>query len=195
MVILGRVTEYRARPGVTPGMRTLLPLSLVLAAVLLPPSAGAATRIPLSPLPEASVGRVDGTRTFVAFSVKDGKLRVYVCDGTLKRDPTISTWFRHRWDGRHALTLRADGHTLEIHAMRRDGRVTGRLDGARFRVKPATRAAGLFRGRSGTLRATWIVLPDRAKRGTFVPTRPPKCRVVLVTSSSGQQQWVSVCQG
>jgi hypothetical protein len=30
-------------------------------------------------------------------------------------------------------------------------------------------------------------------RGTFVSPRPPKCRVVLVTSPSGQQQWVSLC--
>jgi hypothetical protein len=117
-----------------------------------------------------------------------------VCDGTLKRDPTISTWFRHRWDGRSRLTLRADGHTLEIDAVDQAGRVTGRLDGTHaFRAKATRAPAGLFKGRGGRIRATWIILPNLRKRGTFIPTRPPKCRMVLVTSSSGQQQWVSVC--
>jgi hypothetical protein len=178
-------------------MRALLMAScaVALAALTLAGTASAAPahRIPLSPLPDASVGRVDGTRAFIALSVKDGKLRVYVCDGTLKRDPTISTWFRHRWDGRRALTVRAGGHTLKIDATRRDGRITGRLDGARFTATAAKGLAGLFKGRDATLRTTWIVLPGRAKRGTFIPTRPPKCRFVQVTTSSGQLQWVSVC--
>jgi hypothetical protein len=172
-------------------MRTLLIACAV--AVLLPAASEASTRIPLKPLPETSVGRVDGSRAFLAFSVKGGKLRVYVCDGTLKRDATISTWFRHRWDGRRALTLRAGGHTLEIDAVRRAGRISGRLDGARFRVRPASGKAGLFTGRANALRTTWIMLPDRAKRGTFVPTRPPKCRVVLVSGPNGQSQYVAVC--
>jgi hypothetical protein len=41
--------------------------------------------------------------------------------------------------------------------------------------------------------ARWVVLADGSVRGTFVLTRPPKCRFVLVTSSNGTQQWVSVC--
>ena len=182
--------------GVDPDMRALFkPCAAALAALALACTASAApvNRIPLSPLPDASVGRVAGSRAFIALSVKDGKLRVYVCDGTLKRDATISTWFRHHWDGRRALTVRAGGHTLKIAAVRRDGRITGRLDGARFTAKAAKGLAGLFKGRDTQLRTTWIVLPSHAKRGTFIPTRPPKCRVVLVTGSSGQQQWVTVC--
>ena len=176
-------------------MRAALALVLLAAAVLVPASPGSAaagTRIPLSPLSHSGVGRVDGTRTFIALSVHGGKLRAYVCDGTLKRDATISTWFRHRWDGHRKLTLRAGGHTLKITAVRRDGRIAGRLDGARFSARPGGRPAGLFTGRKGHLRTTWIVLRGGAKRGTFVPTRPPKCRAVLV-SGPGGPQWVVVC--
>ena len=84
-----------------------------------------ATRIPLTPLPGARVGPVEGTRAFVALSLEGRTLRVYVCDGTLKRDPTIATWFEHRWDGRNPLTMRRDEHTLEIDAVGKDGRTTG----------------------------------------------------------------------
>jgi hypothetical protein len=164
-----------------------LVILLLVAAAALVPSAEAATRIPLKPLPVTSVGRVDGTRAFVAVSFKDGRLRVYVCDGTLKRDPTISTWFRHRWDGRKAIRLRAGGHTLAL-----DGRMTGRLDGHAFRLRAAGSRAGLFRGHAGRTQTTWIVLPGGAKRGTFVPTRPPRCKLIAVTGSGGVQ-YVTVC--
>jgi len=172
-------------------MRALLVSLLV--AVALVSTAVAATRIHLKPLPATSVGRIDGTRAFVAVSFKDGKLRVYVCDGTLKRDASISTWFRHAWDGRRAITLHAGGHMLELGAVRSGGRMEGRLDGHAFRVRAARSPAGLFRGSGGGTRATWIVLPGRAKRGTIVPTRK-KCRVVLVSGPNGSQQWVSVCE-
>lgn len=171
-------------------MRALL-VTLLLAAVLVP-SVVAATRIPLKPLPATSVGRVDGTRAFVAVSFKDGRLRVYVCDGTLKRDPSISTWFRHAWDGRRAITLRAGGHTLELGAVGPGRRMAGRLDGHAFRVRSARSPAGLFRGSGGGIRATWIVLPRRAKRGAMIPTRKP-CRFVLVSGPNGTQQWVQIC--
>jgi hypothetical protein len=151
-------------------------------------SAAARTRIPLEPLPETSVGRVAGTRAFIAISLRGDRLRAYVCDGTLERDPTISTWFRSRWVGRTPLTLRRGGHTLRVTPGLR-----GRLDGHRFRTRAVDAPAGLFRGRHKRLRTTWIVLRNGHKRGTFVPTRPPKCRFVLVTSSNGQQQWVTVC--
>jgi hypothetical protein len=166
--------------------------ALLLVSVLLPASPAAAARIPLKPVPETSVGRVESTRAFVAVSVHRGKLRVYVCDGTLKRNATISTWFRHRWDGRRALTLRRGGHTLRLDPRSEDGRITGRLDGHAFRVERASRPAGLFRGHSDHVRATWIVLPSLEKRGTMVSTRKP-CRFVLITGPNGQQQWVSVC--
>jgi hypothetical protein len=175
-------------------MRPLIALLLLAAAASLPSAASARTRIPLEPLPGAHVGRVAGTRAFVAVSLHHGKLRVYVCDATLRRDPSISTWFRHRWHGRKALTLRSHRHTLRIDVVGADGTISGRLDGTHaFRTRPADAPAGLFKGQRRGLRATWIVLPGLGKRGTFIPTRPRKCRFVLVTGPNGSQQWVSVC--
>jgi hypothetical protein len=165
-------------------MRALLALAFALLTAA--PAAASPIRIPLEPLPQTSVGRVDGTRAFIAASLHGDRLRVYVCDGTPRRDPTISTWFRHRWDGR-ALTLHSGGHTLRIRPSLR-----GRFDGHAFRLRRATMPAGLFRGRHQRVRATWIVLASRKKRGTMVSTRKP-CRFVLVTGANGQQQWVSVC--
>jgi hypothetical protein len=156
-------------------------LLLLLALLAGPP---AELRVPLEPFPNVSVGRVSGTSAFVAVSREGGKLRVYVCDGTLRRDATVSVWFRGRAGAR---TLHAGGHTLTLDGDR------GRFDGRPFTLRRAKAPSGLFQGTAKGTTATWIVLGDRRKRGAFVPTRPPKCRFVLVTNSSGQQQWVSVC--
>lgn len=158
-------------------MRLLMLLALL-------PAFSADTRIPLDPLPNASVGRVAGTDAFVAVSRDGGRVRVYVCDGTLRRDASVSVWFRGRAG---AKTLRAGGHRLTLD------RDHGTFDGRRFRLRPASMPAGLFQGEQTGTTATWIVLADRSKRGTMIPTRPPRCRFVLVTSATGQQQWVSVC--
>jgi hypothetical protein len=112
---------------------------------------------------------------------------VNVCDGTLKSDPTISVWFKRPHGDGSAVTLRRQGHVLRLR-----GR-TGSLDGHAFRLRPAKGVAGLFKGRHGRMRVTWIVLRNGHKRGTFIPTRPPKCRFVLVTGPNGGQQWVQVC--
>jgi hypothetical protein len=78
-----------------------------------------------------------------------------------------------------------------------DGTVTGHVvlpDGEHaFSARPTTHPAGLHHGARKELSATWIVLSKRSMRGTFVSPRPPKCRIVLLASSSGQQQWVTVC--
>ena len=168
-------------------MRAFLALAIAFVAAA-PAAAAPPVRIPLEPLPETSVGRVDGTSAFIAISLRGERLRAYVCDGTLTRDPTISTWFRARWDGERPLTLRRGGHTLRVTP-----RLRGRFDGHRFRTRAVDAPAGLWRGRHERLRTTWIVLRNGKKRGTFIPTRPPKCRFVLVTGPNGQQQWVSVC--
>jgi hypothetical protein len=141
-------------------------------------------RVPLDPLPNVRVGRVAGTQAFIAVSREGSRVRVYVCDGTLRRDASVSVWFR----GPHERArFRSGGHTLTLEGNR------GRFDGHRFTLRRAPAPAGLFQGtRKGTT-ATWIVSPDRGKRGTFIPTRPPKCRFVLVSGPNGQQQWVTVC--
>ena len=147
----------------------------------------AAVTVPLTPLPDARVGEVQGTRAFVAVSVDHGRVRVYVCDGTLKRDPTIATWFKGRWDGRGPLTLKAGGHTLRLRGSK------GSVDGHAFRLRRAKAPAGLWDGRRGKFRATWIVLSPKRMRGTFVNPRPPKCRVIAVTGPNGDVRYVTSC--
>lgn len=165
-------------------------LPFLLATALVP---AAELELALEPLPDPRVGQVQGSRAFVALSLDGTRLRVYVCDGTLKRDPSISAWFGGTWDGHSPVTLAAGKRRLRIERVDADGTVRGTLGSRAFVLKRAAHPAGLFDGRRGRTRVTWIVHRDGRMRGTFVPTRPPKCRVVLVTNSSGQQQWVSVC--
>jgi RTX calcium-binding nonapeptide repeat (4 copies) len=146
----------------------------------------------LTRVPHSKVGRVRGTRAFIALSFDGERLRAYVCNGGGKRRPTVATWFKGRWDGRSPITLTADGLELRINEVHADGRVTGRLrleGGAHpFSVKPATRPAGLYDGTKGRgrnkLRATRIVLARGGRRGAVVPTRKI-CRAVLVTRADG----------
>ncbi len=153
------------------------------------PLLAVAAALPLTPLPGARVGEVQGTRAFVAVSLDHGRVRVYVCDGTLERDATLATWFKGRWDGHRPLVLKAGGHTLRLRG------ATGSVDGHAFRVRRAKRPAGLWDGRCGRFRTTWIALPGGRLRGTFVPTRPPKCRVITVTGPNGDVRYVSTCGG
>jgi hypothetical protein len=163
--------------------------------------AGSATPV-LTRHPDSNVGRLEGTRAYVAVIFDGRRLRAYVCDGTITRTATISQWFESRWDGRSAITLVRNGIELEVEPVH-DGRVAGRITAFsgphRFSVSAATEPAGLYEGtgtdRSGrsAARVTWIVLPDGSRRGTFIPTRPPKCRAVLVAGPNGTTQWVSVC--
>src|ERR1700754_2839137 len=101
-----------------------------LIALLWAPGAHASDRGPLRELPNASVGSVRGTQAFVGLSVAGGRVRAYVCDGTLRRDPTVSQWFSGRWDGRGAVVLRAGGHVLRLAAG------GGSFDGHAFSVRP-----------------------------------------------------------
>jgi hypothetical protein len=139
--------------------------------------------------PDTRVGRVQGTEAFISVSYDGRRLRAYACDGSPRRLATLSKWFDAPWDGHGPVTMVNGDSTLRIERLHADGRISGRLDGHRFTADPATGPAGLHE-RDG--RRT-IVLADGSQRGTFIPTRPPKCRVVVVTSSGGQQQWVTVC--
>jgi hypothetical protein len=145
-----------------------------------------------APLPHVSAGRVSGTRAYVALSLDHGRLRAYVCDGTPRREPTVARWLRGRWDGHSPLTLRGGRVVLRIERVAR-GRVRGRVGGHRFTARPAHGAAGLFDGRGDGVRATWIALDRRHIRGTFVPARPPRCKVVAVTAADGSVRYVSTC--
>jgi hypothetical protein len=172
-----------------------LPLVAAAAAfiALILASPALAVRGPLTALPDARVGKIAGTRAFVGLSLDRGRVRAYVCDGTLKRDATISQWFKGRWDGSSALALTAGGLELRVDAGGRTGELIQDGTSNTLRLRSVTAPAGLFERRRRPLRSSWIVLPDRSMRGTFVSPRPPRCRMVLVTGSSGQQQWVTVC--
>lgn len=145
-------------------------LLAALLAGLVSPTAARAETIRLDSLPHVRVGEVTGTRAFVAAAVDEGRVRVYVCDGTGRRPATVAQWFTGRVGQR---TLRAGGHVLRLTA---DGS-RGRFDGRPFSTRPAEPPAGLF-ARADV--GAWISVGDGRLRGTFVPTRPPKCRAVLV---------------
>jgi hypothetical protein len=183
-------------------MARLVPAALLSTLVLAVAAAGPSpaadeVRLRLDPLPNVKAGRVADSRAFIALSLDGTRLRVYICDGTLKRKPTVAKWFRGRWDGHSPLTMKAGDLELHVDTVAPDGSVTGRVileDGEHaFSARPRTHPAGLHHGARKGLSATWIVLSERSMRGNFVPARPPRCRLVAVTSSSGGTQWVTVC--
>jgi hypothetical protein len=170
-------------------MRFLLPL---LALAALSPEAVAAPdrRVTLDPLPVARVGRVAGTRAFIGLSLADGRVRVYVCDGTTRRRPTIAKWFTGRWDGRGALTIVRGRHTLNLDSVE-GGRLAGPHGTHAFGLRPATPPAGLYhRARRGT----WIALSRRSARGTFASPRPKRCVPVPITGPGGTVEYKIVCR-
>jgi hypothetical protein len=157
---------------------------------------GKAAPLRMKALPDSQVGRVAGTRAYIAASYDGKRLRVYVCDGTRERKATISQWFKARWDGRTPLTLVRNGIELKLDPVDADGRITGELTAFSgphaFAVEPASGPAGLYdgtdtRGRD-SVRSTWIVLADGSIRGAMACPRPPRlrCRVVTVTLTNGQ---------
>jgi hypothetical protein len=162
--------------------RWLLLIPMVLIAVL---AAGSAVA---KPSRTVAVGKVQGTEAYLAVTYDGHHLRAYACNGSARRLPTVSTWFEAPWDGRSPITVVDGGHTLTM-----DGPMTGRLDGHRFTLDSASGPGGLYERTSGTTTETSVVLNNGEIRGAMFPTRPPRCRLVLVTSSSGQQQYVTVC--
>ena len=117
-------------------MRRYLLVTVILLAFSLHliPGAHAETVKP-KPLPNAQVGKVDGTNAFVGVSRRGDAIRAYVCDGTPKREATISQWFRGTGH-----TLEAGGHTLALHGRH------GSFDGHPFTLREARTPAGLFQG-------------------------------------------------
>jgi len=163
-------------------MGTKLILAAAIAALAVAGSAAA------KPSRTVAVGRVQGTEAYLAVTYDGRHLRAYACDGSARRLPTTSAWFEAPWDGRSPITVVDGGHTLKL-----DGPLSGRVDGHRFILDPAAGPGGLYERTSGTTTATSVVLNNGEIRGNFVPTRPPRCRLVLVTSATGQQQYVTIC--
>ncbi|HEY1277502.1 MAG TPA: hypothetical protein VGF25_21525 [Thermoleophilaceae bacterium] len=178
--------------------RIMLAAAAVAVAVMLLPSGSTAQ----TPLPHAKVGKVERTRAYIGLSYDDGRVRVYVCNGTSKRSPTISKWFKGRWDGESPLTLGRRGPAVEIEEVHADGRVTGHLHwrGSEhdFTLRRATGPAGLYERKKAEgghrPRGSWVFLADRSFRGAMVDPRPRKCRPVQVTLANGTTQIVTVCK-
>ena len=145
--------------------------------------AGTATA---KPSRTVAVGKVQGTEAYLAVTYDGHRLRAYACNGSARRLPTISAWFDAPWDGRGPITVKSGGHTLEL-----DGPMSGRLDGHRIELEPATGPAGLYEETRGTTIETSIVLGNGEIRGTMIPTRPPK-RCFAVTTASGET--IVVCR-
>jgi hypothetical protein len=108
------------------------------------------------------VGKVNGTEAFLAVSYDGERLRAYASDGSARRLPTISKWFKTGWDGRSPIS--AAGLSID-RVLVRDGRIRGRLHGHRFTLEPATGPAGLYDRTRWNLRRTSVVLPDGSVRG------------------------------
>jgi len=132
-----------------------------------------------------AVGKVQGTEAYLAVTFDGHRLRAYACNGSARRLPTISAWFEAPWDGRSPVTVVNGSHTLEL-----DGPTSGRLDGHRLELEPATGPAGLYEETKGTTTETSVVLGNGEIRGAMIPTRPPKC--FAVTTASGET--VIVCR-
>lgn len=168
---------------------------LAAAALIAPAGARAADDAPAA-LPGSHVGKLRGTRAYVAISFHDGRLRAYVCDGRGRRAATLAQWFETRWDGHRPLRIARGGVRLRIHAVRPGGTITGRVAASgrshRFSLVPALGPAGLYDGMISVgggvrLRASTIVLRDRSSRGAVVcPLKPVRrCRVITVALSDG----------
>jgi hypothetical protein len=186
---LPRVT---ARAGALALSAALLAVAPHVAGPPATPAADRAEPLRLKAVPTTQVGRVEGTRAYIAVSFDGHRVRVYVCDGTLKRPATIAQWFSARWEGRAPHRMVRNGIAVRLDPVASDGRISGELiafSGPHsFTVAPPSGAAGLYDGRAGRARDTWIVQPDGSLRGAMVCQRRPvrKCRVVVVTTADGQ---------
>ena len=171
---------------------SVVAVNLHAAAAPAAPTADRAAPLRLKAVSNSQVGRVDGTRAFIAVSFDGRRVRVYVCDGTLKRRATIAQWFSARWDGGTPLRLVRNGITVRLDPVAAEGRISGELTAFSgphsFTVEPASGPAGLYDGRAGRARDTWIVQPDGSLRGAMACPRPPRrrCRVVVVTMANGE---------
>jgi serine/threonine-protein kinase len=132
---------------------------------------GFAAAQPQAPARASYVGKVTGTRAFVAVVVRDSRVTAYVCDSR-----KIAHWFSGSVRGGKA-TLVSRGYVLRITVGSR--RTTGSVSfpGAAgvahgFSAAKSARPAGLYRGAKtvGGRRylGGWIILPDGRQRGEVI---------------------------
>jgi hypothetical protein len=126
---------------------------LILAVIVI--ALAAAGPAAAKPSRTVAVGKVQGTEAYLAVTYDGYHLRAYACEGSARRLPTLSAWFEAPWDGRSPMTVKAGGHTLRL-----DGLTSGRLEGQRVALEPATGPGGLYEQTTGTTTETSIVLTN-----------------------------------
>lgn len=114
------------------------------------------------------VGRVAGSKAYLAVVTDGRRVAGYVCDGK-----KVSVWLRggKLVNGSATLTTRRGARlgSVKVTGDRADGELEVGSKTRRFHASTATGSAGLYRAqaRSGDRQyeAGWIVLPDRSQRG------------------------------
>jgi hypothetical protein len=116
---------------------------------------------PVFPAEAVYAGRAADGRTTVAVAVWSGKAAAYICDGR-----SVESWLTGTASGGTA-SLTGQGSTLTARktptGIATEFTVGGRAYTAT--AVPATKPAGLYRGRSGSTTIGWIVLPDGTQVG------------------------------
>lgn len=106
-----------------------------------------------------TIGRKVGEAS-VAIAVHEGKASAYLCDGK-----KLESWLDGRAEGS---TLALNGKSGQLTGTLENGKITGNVtvDGLtwQYSVIPG-KAAGLYRARTATADAGWIVYPDGTQTG------------------------------
>jgi len=156
----------------------------------------------LTVVPGAYLGRAGDSDVLVAVVPEGQTVRVYACDGKDLSNATVNQWFQGPLAGDGSATLAANGYRVTLRAT--GGGYSGEFafpDGRAlpFTATPAPAGSALLdaelrdQATGAIIRDGNIIVLGAEQRGVMIPTRPPKCRLVLVTGSGGQQQWVAVC--
>jgi len=162
-----------------------------------PPAARAsqATREPpLTSVAGAYLGRAGDSDVLVAVVPGDDHtVRVYACDGKELANATVDQWFQGAFDGTGPVTLSAGAYKMTLR--KANGAFSGEFfkDGKAlpFVATLPTDGSALLDAelrdpKTGAVtRDGNVIVLGGEQRGNLVPTRPPKCRVVLVASGSG----------
>lgn len=144
----------------------------------------------LARVPGAYLGRAGDV--FLAVVPGDNSVRVYACDGMELSNATVDQWFQGAFDGTGPVTLSAGAHQVTLRAS--DTGFAGEfLMGGKalpFVATLPTDGSALLDAEvrdpaTGTItRDGNVIVLGGEQRGNMIPTRPPKCRVVLVGTGS-----------
>lgn len=165
------------------------------------PAAPVAREAPATAVAGAFLGRADAGDVFVAVVPGDTSIRVYACDGADLFHATVDQWFEGPFDGTGPVTLTAGGAKVTLRATEEGYRgelVTSRQS-MHFTAAPPAIGSALLDAKvrdpqTGVVtRDGTVIVIGGDQRGALVPTRPRKCRFILVSGPNGAQQWVSVC--